>query len=94
MEIGDELARKSEIHHSLISRIIKDGNLEISGHNKACITRYRTLLDKTIAFLIMTRSSFFAAKNSGGREIQKVNIRVELCHICKVSYINQKYITL
>lgn len=74
MKIGDELTRKGEIYHCLISRIIKGSQFEIARHHKSSITCDCSLLDKSLAFLITARRSLLAAKISCCREIQKVYI--------------------
>lgn len=80
MEIGDELARKGKIYYCFISRIIEGRYFEIACHNKSGITSDCSLLYETLSLFIMARCPLLAAKIRDCREIQKVEIRVELCH--------------
>ncbi len=80
MEICNELTRESEINDCFVSRIIQGNYIEIARHNKCGITCDCALLDKTLSLFITARCSMLAAIISSCREIQKIDIRVELCH--------------
>lgn len=74
MEICNELTGKCKINYCLISRIIKGDDFEIARHYKGGIACNGSLLNKMFPFLIKAWHALLAAKISGCRKIQKVDI--------------------